>query len=436
MKTLRSVRAQAAVAACAGLATPAALAVGGDTCATATVVSQIPYFDTGSTCGFQDDYDRPCPFDSSASPDVVYVFSPTETTTVEISLCAGSDYDTRLIVYDGTCAGLAPCNDDYCSTPNMLSPVVSRAAVAMWAGVDYFIVVDGSGGACGNYTIEILEAQPPDCPPNTIFDQPPHSPHDDWQFGVSDYDFCCTSPPNANGMIRYENFAVSGPICGLHWGGILAHNALALCDEDPMDFNIVFLHDDAGLPGDVACEYWVTAEAEPTGIYYLEYQMFRWEVDLQPLGCCDLEEGWISIVGASDPACWFWWGSASSGDGTSLRDETNGEGIQTEPYDRAVCMVGPITGRCCYDGCPWDCGDPPDGVVNVVDFLALLGQWNQLGVSCDFDHDGVTVVDFLTLLSHWGACPTEPACAVTTVNECEVLGGQWTEGVSCDVPCP
>jgi hypothetical protein len=55
--------------------------------------------------------------------------------------------------------------------------------------------------------------------------------------------------------------------------------------------------------------------------------------------------------------------------------------------------------------CPWDCGDPPDGQVSVVDFLALLAQWGQIGTACDFDGGGVGVTDFLELLAHYGPCP-------------------------------
>ncbi|MHC4274422.1 MAG: right-handed parallel beta-helix repeat-containing protein [Planctomycetota bacterium] len=55
--------------------------------------------------------------------------------------------------------------------------------------------------------------------------------------------------------------------------------------------------------------------------------------------------------------------------------------------------------------CPWDCGDG-DGMVGVVDFLALLAQWGTSG-SCDFDGKGVAVTDFLALLAHWGPCPGE-----------------------------
>jgi hypothetical protein len=55
--------------------------------------------------------------------------------------------------------------------------------------------------------------------------------------------------------------------------------------------------------------------------------------------------------------------------------------------------------------CPWDCGGTPNGVVNTVDFLALLQQWGTTGGSCDFGNNGVNSVDFLALLQHWGPCP-------------------------------
>jgi hypothetical protein len=55
--------------------------------------------------------------------------------------------------------------------------------------------------------------------------------------------------------------------------------------------------------------------------------------------------------------------------------------------------------------CPWDCADPSDGEVSVLDFLALVAQWGQSGASCDLDGGGVSVTDFLQMLAHWGPCP-------------------------------
>ena len=54
--------------------------------------------------------------------------------------------------------------------------------------------------------------------------------------------------------------------------------------------------------------------------------------------------------------------------------------------------------------CPWDCGDG-DRNVGIVDFLALLADWNVVNAPCDFNGGGVDIVDFLKLLAHWGPCP-------------------------------
>ncbi|MHC4126650.1 MAG: FG-GAP-like repeat-containing protein [Planctomycetota bacterium] len=57
--------------------------------------------------------------------------------------------------------------------------------------------------------------------------------------------------------------------------------------------------------------------------------------------------------------------------------------------------------------CRCDCEDPPDGSVDVGDFLALLSQWGLPGTcDCEDPPDGsVDVGDFLALLAEWGPCP-------------------------------
>ncbi len=54
--------------------------------------------------------------------------------------------------------------------------------------------------------------------------------------------------------------------------------------------------------------------------------------------------------------------------------------------------------------CIGDCEATPDGIVGIVDFLALLAQWGQVGAPCDFDGGGVGIPDFLILLASWGPC--------------------------------
>jgi hypothetical protein len=48
-----------------------------------------------------------------------------------------------------------------------------------------------------------------------------------------------------------------------------------------------------------------------------------------------------------------------------------------------------------------------DGVVNVLDFLAVLGAWGDgPGSAADVNGDGiVNVQDVLALLAAWGDCP-------------------------------
>lgn len=55
--------------------------------------------------------------------------------------------------------------------------------------------------------------------------------------------------------------------------------------------------------------------------------------------------------------------------------------------------------------CPSDCGDG-DLQVTVVDFLALLSEWGQVGTPCDMGlgAPGVGIEEFLNLLAQWGAC--------------------------------
>ncbi len=53
--------------------------------------------------------------------------------------------------------------------------------------------------------------------------------------------------------------------------------------------------------------------------------------------------------------------------------------------------------------CPADCApEEPDGMVGILDFLALLAAWGAASV-CDLDGDGVVgILDLLDLLASWG----------------------------------
>ena len=141
---------------------------GGDTVDDATVIDELPYYNTGTTEGYTDDYDEVCPYTGSTSPDVVYSFTPTADMLVTIDLCGHENYyDTKLYVYEGAAGtlammadGLEACNDDFCQNDhqNWLSFLTD---VVMTGGTTYYIVIDGYGGEFGQYEIEVMAQTPP-----------------------------------------------------------------------------------------------------------------------------------------------------------------------------------------------------------------------------------------------------------------------------------
>lgn len=151
----------------------------GDTCASPTSIASVPYSDTANTCSCNDDYDSVCPYTGSTSSDVVYRYTPSADTCVDISLCNGSNYDTKVYVYQGSCGGAAiACNDDTCSSPNFpFGAYISRlTGVNLVGGTDYYIVVDGYGGECGDYVLEVTECAGPcdvTCPPGGVAEGEP-----------------------------------------------------------------------------------------------------------------------------------------------------------------------------------------------------------------------------------------------------------------------
>ena len=131
---------------------------GGDNCNSATVITSLPYIDCGTTQGRADDYaPPPAVCGPSSAPDVVYTYTPPFSRQFAVSLC-GSSYNTLLHIWDG-CPGtpgatLICCNDDspFCS------PQSCCDSVTLIANVTYYIIVDGAGGAAGNYVLHVNDA--------------------------------------------------------------------------------------------------------------------------------------------------------------------------------------------------------------------------------------------------------------------------------------
>jgi hypothetical protein len=134
-----------------------------DACNDPRIISALPYDDVDNSCNYLNDYDEVCTYSGSTSPDVAYRFIPDYDMSINVSLCNDdSCYDSKIYIYEGGCPGtLLACNDDFCATACFPYPYVSKVEdVQLYGGNYYYIIVDGYGGACGQYHLTVSEGVP------------------------------------------------------------------------------------------------------------------------------------------------------------------------------------------------------------------------------------------------------------------------------------
>ena len=128
---------------------------GGEDIASATVITGMPFVDTGTTVGYTDDYDVACS-QTSTSPDVVYAYTPAAGEVMDISLCLSS-YMTKLFVYVDSEDSVLDCNQFDISCTNPRSALFN---LDLQPGHTFYIVIDGYSGQSGEYIIEIETREP------------------------------------------------------------------------------------------------------------------------------------------------------------------------------------------------------------------------------------------------------------------------------------
>jgi len=147
---------------------PEVLRQGGDTVDDAVLIT-IPTVDlAGTTTGYTDDYDHECPYTSPPAPDVVYTFTPESDHILDVDMF-GSQFDTKIWVWDETLDWPIACNDDYYED---YTSRIQNMAVA--AGARYYIVVDGYGEH-GEYLIDLVPSDDCDveCPTDAALEGEP-----------------------------------------------------------------------------------------------------------------------------------------------------------------------------------------------------------------------------------------------------------------------
>ncbi|MBK6765726.1 MAG: T9SS type A sorting domain-containing protein [bacterium] len=236
---------------------------GGEDCASAVVITSLPFCDTGNTSDNANDYIPPAGVNCSSAPpagagrDVVYQYTPTVTEVVSVSLC-GSTFDTFLHIYRN-CPGsenaeLICCNDDNVGCgPNSLRSCCPE--VVLIPGATYYIVVDGwRENSSGDYEISIkydLTCTP--CPCVTCPADAYHSTEPDCVNGYSDETNggCVPGTPGF-----FEPLPCNITLCAT--GGRYFVNDVALNDVDYYTLNVgpegdsLSLHLRPGAAGDWA----------------------------------------------------------------------------------------------------------------------------------------------------------------------------------------
>jgi hypothetical protein len=118
-----------------------------DACANAYVV-QVGNIYEGSNVGATQDAATGCGY--LDLPDVWFSYTPTTGGTTTVSLC-GSDFDTTLSIYSGSCpGGQLACNDNFCGAQSSLTGTITP-------GTTLLIRVSGYNGATGNYVLRITQ---------------------------------------------------------------------------------------------------------------------------------------------------------------------------------------------------------------------------------------------------------------------------------------
>jgi len=332
--------------------------VGGEDCATATVIPSLPYLDSGTTTGAVHDYDETCPYSGGTAGDVVYAYTPATDEAVDITVCSNggdANYDTKIYVYEGIAScGVTnfDCNDDACTAPSYGSPYNSELmGLALTAGNTYFIVVDGYGTSEGDYTLSVdVGVPPPSGPgcgdigdPGFLLGQDTIGPDGaisaatsgqaTWGSYVEAETIAQAADPDWFDVGSLTVWGISALFDGSSWN---------VCDPTGMTFDVIFYEDNAGVPGTVICNVQsVVPTITNTGLVYLgAYDLLQFDLS----AACDLGSigtKWFSVQSETmTPDCSFMWVNAVSGDGQSLQDDGTGAWATATDADRSMCING------------------------------------------------------------------------------------------------
>jgi hypothetical protein len=119
----------------------------------AIVISGVlPQEIVGNSCPYEHNYEWSCP-EPGSGPDVIYRYTPEVNMNLNLSMCESS-YDAQLVVWgqlEGSIIACADYGNGWCADDSR--PFLS--CVPLTAGGNYYFVVDGGAGVCGDFLLRL-----------------------------------------------------------------------------------------------------------------------------------------------------------------------------------------------------------------------------------------------------------------------------------------
>ncbi|MBK8129636.1 MAG: hypothetical protein IPK53_12300 [bacterium] len=435
----------------------------------ATVVTGLPYTDTGSTVGAGYDFSpiSSCTYPPFTSNDVIYSFTPTTTSRYHISLL-GSSFDTYLYVNtSGPCPGTVQvgCNDD------AFGGLQSFLELMLTAGQTYYIIVDGSGfGAEGSYTLSISLRCNLDCEPSDsveCWEETWGNPEQAWM----DCNGGCNNI-TYGGDAWWQDILPSQTLCGrgftysylqdlrdTDWYRFTLTEpcSLQITLHSEFNTNVAIIND--GCPsldllffeswGDPCSRATFITQCFQPGTYNLwiapswfseidDPQEYRVTLDLIPCSVCN--DSYVAAPGSATG------NTCGAGNDNSLRPSEDYTFSVNIPYETdwtfSICSEDSIWDSYIYlsSSCDSnviaesddDCGGVGLSVINCVHLAT--GNYYLTVEGYAASHCGPLV---LNVADCRGSCcygnPADPNCAFVTLPECNSLSGTWTFMEPCTI---
>ncbi|MHC4428122.1 MAG: hypothetical protein ACYS0D_05900 [Planctomycetota bacterium] len=359
------------------------------------------------TCN-DDDPIRPCGGDPDYHSTVIVDVESATTYTIRVggfgretgsgslSLAAGTPHPA--CPGSGDCSadnGTPGCNDEACC--NTVCLYLPECCDMTW---------DATCAAAAG----LVCLPPPVC---TILDASCQLP-DQLGHGVNDI-VAATSDANSQADISStDDFSVlaDGEVTEVCWWGVYADTISVPsgdCSPGTGDFfTITYYENDVGVPGAVhAGPFLVSPVKNESGLMVASgigpLVEFQYTVTHPAVTVSAGFTYWIEVLNDTSGTCFWFWSTSPDGNAVSYQADPIISGYSAggiRDYDLAFCVDVETN-----TPCPWDCSPTPDGVVSTIDLLTLIGQWGDIGTSCDIDGGGVATSDLLALLGAWGQCP-------------------------------